>query len=68
MLFDLSKLGEKYDITVAAKKVGEEVTTSDFTFVDKTTKKVVAYADALPSGTTIVTSNNSAVRHRKSYY
>ena len=58
---DLSKLGEKYDITVAAKKVGEEVTTSDFTFVDKTTKKVVAYAAALPSGTTIVTSNNSAV-------
>ena len=58
---DLSKLGEKYDITVAAKKVGEEVTTSDFTFVDKTTKKVVAYADALPTGTTIVTSNNSAV-------
>ena len=66
---DLSKLGEKYDITVASKKVGEEVTKADFTFVDKATKKTVPYDDVIPkattlsatNSTTIVTSGNTAV-------
>ena len=60
-VLDLSKLSEKYDITVAAKKVGEKVKESDFTFVDKETKKSLTFNEVLPSGTTIVTSNNSAV-------
>ena len=66
---DLSKLGEKYDISVASKKVGVDVTKADITFVDKTTKKVVNYDDIIPAATTlsptnsttIVTSNNTAV-------
>ena len=66
---DLSKLGEKYDISVASKKVGESVTKADITFVDKATKKVVAYDDVIPAATelsktdstTIITSNNTAV-------
>ena len=58
---DLSKLGEKYDISVTAKTTGQNVVASDFTFVDKATKKVVSFADALPSGVSIITSNNNAV-------
>ena len=66
---DLSKLGEKYDISVASKRVGESVTKADITFVDKATKKVVAYDDVIPAATelsktdstTIITSNNTAV-------
>ena len=66
---DLSKLGEKYDISVAAKKVGENVTKDDIIFVDKATKKTVKYDDVIPSSTklsatnstTIVTSDNTVV-------
>ena len=62
---DLSKLSEKYDISVASKTVNAKVEKKDITFVDKTTKKVVAYDDVIPDSasdsTTIITSNNSAV-------
>ena len=68
---DLSKLGEKYDISVASKTVKADVEKKDITFVDKATKKVVAYDDVIPAttlskndkvdSTTIITSNNTAV-------
>ncbi len=72
---DLSKLSEKYNITIATKKVGEVVRWEDITLTDKTTGKTVTLSSVLgafdastpskPSVSndlvTIVTSNNTAV-------
>ena len=72
---DLSKLDEKYDISIADKKVDQDVTAADITFVDKTTKKVVPTENVLllkgastglnADETVIKTSNNGSVGEGK---
>ena len=68
---DLSKLADKYNVTIATKKVGEAVSFGDITLTDKATGKTVntsavlgtfAHAsDVSNTLVTIVTSNNTAV-------
>ena len=77
---DLSKLADKYNVTIATKKVGESVNFEDITLTDKTTGKKVDTATVLgaftkstptaPAATynslvTIVTSNNTATGNGK---
>ena len=68
---DLSKLADKYNVTIATKKVGEAVSFGDITLTDKATGKTVNTSAVLGAFTnvsdvsntlvTIVTSNNTAV-------
>ena len=59
---DLSKLGEKYTITVSPKKVGEKVQATDITVTDKATGKTVDINKTFPvSELTIITSNNTEI-------
>ena len=71
---DLSKLADKYNVTIATKKVGESVNFEDITLTDKTTGKKVDTATVLGAFTkaatsnslvTIVTSNNTATGNGK---
>ena len=58
--FDLSKLGEKYTVNVATKKIITDVTANDITFTDKA-GKTYKYAEVIPSSDVdIKTTNNSA--------